>query len=153
MYSYLFSSFQKRKFPTIFLRISFFGKKIGQKLIRLYSDHSDLKCQITFGNGFWVLNGGNRSIVLNFYQKKLVFALKNYPRPQRPKRPIQAKKRPAKSITSKVFDIINIHCIIINKCEFITKKRCFNKIGNFHFYYINFLKSHFVEYVKFAKSC
>ena len=35
----------------------------------------------------------------------------------------------------------------------ILKKRCFNKIGNFHFYYINFLKSHFVEYVKFAKRC
>ena len=37
-------------------------------------------------------NGGNRSIVLNFYQKKLVFALKNYPRPQRPKRPMKANK-------------------------------------------------------------
>ena len=54
--------------------------------------HSDLKCQITFGNGFWVLNGGNRSIVLIFYQKKLVFALKKYPRPQRPKRPMKANK-------------------------------------------------------------
>ena len=27
-----------------------------------------------------------------FYQKRPVFALKNYPRPQRPKRPMKAKK-------------------------------------------------------------
>jgi hypothetical protein len=30
--------------------------------------------------------------VLNFYQKRPVFALKNYPRPQRPKRPMKASK-------------------------------------------------------------
>ena len=43
--------------------------------------------------------------------------------------------------------------IIINRCKFYTKKTCFKKIGNFHFHYINFLKSNFVEYVKFAKRC
>ena len=32
-----------------------------------------------------------------------------------------------------------------------TKKRCFEKNGNCHLQYINFLKSDFVEYVTFAK--
>ena len=54
--------------------------------------HSDLECLITFGNWFWDLIVGNRSKVLNFYQQRPVFALKNYPRPQRPKRPMKANK-------------------------------------------------------------
>jgi DNA-dependent RNA polymerase auxiliary subunit epsilon len=33
----------------------------------------------------------------------------------------------------------------------ILKECVFKKSENFHFHYINFLKSHFVEYVKFSK--
>ena len=54
--------------------------------------HSDSDCWISFGNWFWHLIVGNRSIVLNFYQQRPVFALKNHPRPQRPKRPMKANK-------------------------------------------------------------
>ena len=54
--------------------------------------HSVSKCPISFGNWFWHLIVGNRSIVLNFYQQRPVFALKNHPRPQRPKRPMKANK-------------------------------------------------------------
>ena len=54
--------------------------------------HSVSKCPISFGNCFWHLIVGNRSIVLNFYQQRPVFALKNHPRPQRPKRPMKANK-------------------------------------------------------------
>ena len=36
--------------------------------------HSDLKFQITFGNRFEHLIVGNMSIVLNFHQKRPVFA-------------------------------------------------------------------------------
>jgi hypothetical protein len=81
--------------------------------------------------------------MFNFYQKRPVFALKIHPRPQRPmkaskgqqrpakaikgqQRPAKASKgqqRPAKSKTSKIFDIINIQCIIINKCKFNPKKK------------------------------
>ena len=39
--------------------------------------------------------------------------------------------------------------IIVNM---ILKRCIFKKIWNFHFHYINFLKLHFVEYVKFSKS-
>ena len=35
---------------------------------------SDLKCTMTFGNWFWHFIVGNRSIVLNFYQQRPVFA-------------------------------------------------------------------------------
>ena len=45
----------------------------------------------------------------------------------------EGQKRPAKSITSKVFDIINIHGIIINKCEFDTKKKVFRQTLKFSF--------------------
>ena len=106
--------------------------------------HSDLKCPITFGNWFWHLIVGNRSIVLKSYQQRPVFASKNHPRPQRP-------KRPAKSKTSNLFVIITIQCKIINKCEYDYKRMCFLKNWNFHFHYINSLKLHFVEYVKFSE--
>ena len=43
--------------------------------------HSDLECLGTFGNWFWDLMVGNSSIVLNFYQQRPFFALKNYTRP------------------------------------------------------------------------
>ena len=96
------------------------GVEPGQAPIPPSHPHSDLKCQITFGNGFWVLNGGSRSIVLNFYQKKLVFALKNYPRPQRPKRPMKAKKgqqslKLQHSLISSIFNVkssINVSVIL-----------------------------------------
>ena len=112
--------------------------------------HSDLKRLITFGNWFWHLIVGNRSIVLNFYQQRPVFALKNCPRPQRPKKANEGQQRPAKSKTLNFFVIITIQCKIINKCKYNTKKMCFKEIWNFHFHYINFLKLHFVEYVKFS---
>ena len=118
----------------------------------LVAVHSDLKCPITFGNWFWHLTVGNRPIVLNFYQQRPVFALKNCPRPQRPKKANEGQQRPAKSKTLNFFVIITIQCKIINKCKYNTKKMCFKEIWNFHFHYINFLKLHFVEYVKFSKS-
>ena len=46
---------------------------------------------------------------------------------------------------------ITIQCKIINNCQYDTKEMCFLKIWNFHFHYINFLKLHIVEYVKFSK--
>ena len=103
--------------------------------------HSDLKCPITFGNLFWHLTVGNRPIVLNFYQQRPVFALKNCPRPQRPKKANEGQQRPAKSKTLNFFVIITIQCKIINKCKYTTKKMCFKEIWNFHFHYINFLKT------------
>ena len=95
--------------------------------------HSDLKCQITFGNGFWVLNGGNRSIVLNFYQKKLVFALKNYPRPQRPKRPMKANKgqQSPKLQISLLLSLFNVKSSI--NVNMILKKSVFKKSEIFIF--------------------
>ena len=46
------------------------------------ASHSDSKCLISFAICFWHLNVGNRSIVLNFYQQRPVFALKIHPRPK-----------------------------------------------------------------------
>ena len=46
--------------------------KLNRNLLSPTS-HSDLKCQITFGNWFWDPIVGNGSIVLNFYQKRPVF--------------------------------------------------------------------------------
>ena len=91
------------------------------------------------------------SILRNFYQKKLVFALKNYPRPQRPKRPMKANKGQKSPKLQISFVIITIQCKIISKCQYDTKEMCFLKIWNFHFHHINFLKLHFVEFVKFSK--
>ena len=56
------------------------------------TSHSVSKFQISFGNWFWHLIVENRSFVLEFYQQRPVFALKNHPRPQRPKRPMKANK-------------------------------------------------------------
>ena len=89
--------------------------------------------------------------MLNFYQQRPVFALKNYPRPQRPKRPMKANKGQQSPKLQISFVIITIQCKIINKCQYDTKEMCFLKIWNFHFHYINFLKLHFVEYIKFSK--
>ena len=117
-----------RVFSSIFLY------KFAQKCQHFYTftdqsvpllTHSELKCPISFENCFWHLIVANRSIVLNFYQKRPVFALKTHPRPQRPKRPMKANKGQQSPKTSKLFDIINIQCIIINKCECNTEKRCF----------------------------
>ena len=82
--------------------------------------HSDLECLGTFGNWFWDLIVGNKSIVLNFYQQRPVFALKNYPRPQRPKRPMKANKGQQCPKLQIFFVIITIQCKIINKCQYDT---------------------------------
>ena len=68
------------------------------------------------------------------------FGLKTYPRPQRPKRPMKARKRQQSPKLHLFFVIITFQCKITNKCENDTKKNCFQKILNFHFHYINVLK-------------
>ena len=64
----------------------------GFSSIMFHLSHSDLKCLITFGNWFWDLIVGNRSIVLKCYQQRPVFVLKNHPRPQRPQSPMKANE-------------------------------------------------------------
>ena len=71
--------------------------------------------------------------MLEFYHQRPVFALKNHPRPQRPKRPMKAKKGHQRPKLQKIIDFINIKCKIINKWEGNTEKNCFSKIENFHF--------------------
>ena len=119
---------------------------------KLQVTHSELKCPISFGNWFWHLIVANRSIMLDFYQKRPVFTLKIHPRPQRPKRPMKASKgqQSPKLQNSLISSIFNVKSSIVSVK---LKKRCFKEIGNFLFHYIYFLKSHFVEYVKFAKRC
>ena len=87
--------------------------------------HSASKCPILFGNWFWHLIVGNRSIVLNFYQQRPVFALKNHPRPQRPKRPMKANKgqHSPKLQIYMLLSLINVKSsinvnIILKKCVF-----------------------------------
>ena len=72
---------------------------------------------------------GNSSIALNFYQQRPVFALKNYPRPQRPKRPTKANKGQQSVRLQISFVIITIQCKIIYKCPYGTKKCVFKKSG------------------------
>ena len=95
--------------------------------------HTDSKCPISFGDWFWHLIVGNRSIVLNFHQQRPVFALKNHPRPQRPKRPMKAKKGHQRPKLPKIIDFINNQCKIINKWECDTKKKLFFKNWKFSF--------------------
>ena len=76
------------------------GFPIGSSV--LPTQHSELKCLISFGNWFWHLIVTNRSM-LNFYQKRPQ-------RPIRPKRPMKASKgqqRPAnsKSLISSIFNV------------------------------------------------
>ena len=94
--------------------------------------HSDLECLGTFGNWFWDLIVGNRSIMLNFYQQWPFFASKNYPRPQRPKRPMKANKGQQSPKLQISFVIITIQCKIINKCQ-CGKKNVFLKNLKFSF--------------------
>ena len=68
-----------------------------------------------------------------------------------PKRPMKANKGQQSPKLQISFFIITIQCKIINKCQYDTREMCFLKIRNFHFHYINFLKLHFVEFVKFSK--
>ena len=65
--------------------------------------------------------------MLNFHQQRPVFALKNHPRPQRPKRPMKAKKGHQRPKLPKIIDFINNQCKIINKWEYDTKKKLFFK--------------------------
>ena len=91
--------------------------------------------------------------MLEFYQQRPVFALKNHPRPQRPKRPMKAKK----VIKGQNFQKLLISSIINVKSSIngnvILRKSCFSKIDNFHFHNIKFLKLHFVKNVKIAGFC
>ena len=112
--------------------------------------HTDSKCLIAFGDWFWHLIGRNRSIVLDFYQQRPVFAQKIHPRPQRPKRP----KKVIKGQNFKkplILSIFNVK-LSINGNE-ILRISCFSKIGNFHFHNIEFLKLHFVKNIKIAGFC
>ena len=61
--------------------------------------HSDLKCPITFENWFWDLIFGSRSIMPNFYQQMLVFALKDHQRPQRPMKANKGQQSPKLQIS------------------------------------------------------
>ena len=65
--------------------------------------------------------------MLNFHQQRPVFALKNHPRPQRPKRPMKAKKGHQRPKLPKIIDFINNQFKIINKRECDTKKKLFFK--------------------------
>ena len=68
---------------------------------------------------------GNGSNVLDFYQQSPVFALRNYPRPQRPKRPMKANKGQQSpklqiSLLLSLFNVkssINVN-MILKKCVF-----------------------------------
>ena len=101
--------------------------KISHTPSSLWNNHTDSKCRISFGDWFWHLIVENRSIVLNFHQQRPVSALKNHPRPQRPKRPMKAKKGHQRPKLSKIIDFINNQCKIINKLECHTKKKLFFK--------------------------
>ena len=79
--------------------------------------HSDSECWISFVNWFWHLIIGNRSIVLNFYQERPVFALKIHPRPQRPTK--------GRKVQNFLCYYRSIQCKIIYKCEYNTKKYVF----------------------------
>ena len=65
--------------------------------------------------------------MLNFYQQSPVFALKNRPRPERPKRPMKDKKGHQRPKLQKIIDFINIQCKIVNKWEGNTDKKLFFK--------------------------
>merc|ERR1712051_728740 len=89
-------------------------------------------------------------MVLNFHQQRPVFALKNHPRPQRPKRPKEAIKGQnfQKSLISSIINVkSSINEIVI------LRKSFFSKIDNFHFHNIKFLKLHFIKNVKIAGFC
>ena len=91
--------------------------------------------------------------MLNFYQQRPVFALKNHPRPQRPKRPMKAKKGHQRPKLPKIIDFINNQCKSSINENVILRKSCFSKIDNFHFHKIKFLKLGFVKNVKIAGFC
>ena len=63
--------------------------------------------------GFDILLLQTGQLYLVSTKKRPVFAEKINPRPQRPKRPMKAIKGQQ---SPKLFDIINIQCIIINIC-------------------------------------
>jgi hypothetical protein len=71
--------------------------------------------------------------VLDFYQKKLVFALKRYPRPQRPKRPMKANKgqQSPKLQISLLLSLFNVKSSI--NVNMILKKSVFKKSEIFIF--------------------
>ena len=76
-----------------------------------------------------------------------------YPKPTKDKKANEGQKGHQRPELQKIIDFINIQCKIINKWECNTKKVCFSKIENFHFYYIKFLKLHFVKNIKNAGFC
>ena len=94
---YAFAVKNTKRSSTLLLRlVSFFTERMlkasksadakgdvpkNYRFIHLLHLHSDSGCWNSFGNWFWHLIVGNMSIVLNFYQKRPFFALKNHPRP------------------------------------------------------------------------
>ena len=93
--------------------------------------HSE--CRISFRNWFWHLIVANRSIMLNFYQKRPVFALKKSSKATKDKK--ASKVQNLKTLISSIFKVyssINVSVIL--------KKGVLKKIGNFHLHYITFLK-------------
>jgi hypothetical protein len=55
--------------------------------------------------------------VLNFYQQRPVFALKKFPKPQRPKKANEGHQRPAKSKTLNSFVIMGEHVQLGNSAD------------------------------------
>ena len=135
LYQKLFKSFSMNNtnLGTHFLLKLFFDNfNFWTTLLLKSCPHSDSDCWILFGNWFWHLIVGNRSIGLNFYQQRSVFALKICQRPQRSIRPMKAKK-PVKGQNFKNHYFINIQSKIINKWECNTRKNLFFKNWKFSF--------------------
>ena len=70
--------------------------------------------------------------MLDFYQQWPFFASKNYPRPQRTKRPMKANKGQTSPKLQISLVIITFQCKIINKCEY-GKQNVFLKNQKFSF--------------------
>ena len=73
--------------------------------------------------------------MLNFHQQWPFFALKNYPRPQRPKRPMKANKgqHGPKLQICLLLSLFNVKSsmnvkVILNKCVFKKSKISLNKL-------------------------
>ena len=85
--------------------------------------------------------------MFKFYQQGPVFALKNYPRPQRPKRPMKANKgqQSPKLQISLLLSLFNVKSSTnVN----IIPENVFLRNWKFYFHYIQSLKLHFVEKVE-----
>ena len=104
------------------------GPKISAKNQNLYPQNSQITLiQNARSHSEIVFDIRNRSIALNFHLQRPVFALKIRTRPQRPKKPMKAKKGHKRPDLQKIINFINISFKIINKWECNTKKKLFFK--------------------------